>query len=536
MRTLFLFITCLVSISVLPDADHKVLCGQFYRWNELTNEVLMEKGNDYMRLQEKYDSAMICFSILSNRYYENKLEGEDMAYGVRAMVKIAALLIHHYGDFEKAQSYLLMAEDIARKNHLEKCMPYLLNIKATLIQKHAVCFQLEDADSIVLSANKEAYLSSLEMKQWNALVGNIIDMAYYAVANDIVPSVRKEMDVFLKLSIPDTAEHIGFARNMCEAIICFEQHDYEKCFRLLEALSQSDDHQEKRKATLLQGWLHFRLDEDEEGLQAFDKVERLTKDTNCGESCLDVYHFKSLYYHDKHNKALADKYRLLYLEERDSIENSSKMNKVGETEFLFQLYQANDEIREQAYKRQMQERMMWMAIGFSILLAALLVLLLRKYMQIRQKNEQLYRRNAELVKTEVDNQQQEKPKYAKRSLGKDAKTELMSKIQSVMESSDEIFSVDFSQGRLAEICESDQNHVSQVINELCNCNYNALLNEYRIHEARRRISDQVTYGNYTIEAIAESVGFKSRSHFVRLFKEQTGLTPSTYIKMARKQL
>ena len=174
-----------------------------------------------------------------------------------------------------------------------------------------------------------------------------------------------------------------------------------------------------------------------------------------------------------------------------------------------------------------------MSIFFSFVLTTLLVLLIIKYKQIRQKNEQLYRRNAELVAAE--RQQSDKPKYAKRSLGENIKVELMSKIRQVMESSDEIFTVDFSQGRLAELCETDQNHISQVINELCNCNYNALLNEHSIREACRRISDKATYGNYTIEAIGESVGIKSRSHFVKLFKEQTGLTPSTYMKMARKQ-
>jgi dihydrofolate synthase/folylpolyglutamate synthase len=38
----------------------------------------------------------------------------------------------------------------------------------------------------------------------------------------------------------------------------------------------------------------------------------------------------------------------------------------------------------------------------------------------------------------------------------------------------------------------------------------------------------------TIEAIAQSVGFKSRTSFVALFKKLTGLTPSAYQKMARQ--
>ena len=49
------------------------------------------------------------------------------------------------------------------------------------------------------------------------------------------------------------------------------------------------------------------------------------------------------------------------------------------------------------------------------------------------------------------------------------------------------------------------------------------------------MGDLNNYGNYTIEAISESVGFKSRSTFVTSFKRITGLTPSQYQRMAREE-
>ena len=39
----------------------------------------------------------------------------------------------------------------------------------------------------------------------------------------------------------------------------------------------------------------------------------------------------------------------------------------------------------------------------------------------------------------------------------------------------------------------------------------------------------------TNETIAEGVGFKSRSHFIRTFKMVTGLTPSQYQKIAKSE-
>jgi AraC-like DNA-binding protein len=76
--------------------------------------------------------------------------------------------------------------------------------------------------------------------------------------------------------------------------------------------------------------------------------------------------------------------------------------------------------------------------------------------------------------------------------------------------------------------------VSQVINEQMGKNFNALLNEYRIQEACRRFNDIANYGNYTIEAIGNSVGYNSRSTFITQFKSVTGLTPSEFQKMAKE--
>jgi AraC-like DNA-binding protein len=89
--------------------------------------------------------------------------------------------------------------------------------------------------------------------------------------------------------------------------------------------------------------------------------------------------------------------------------------------------------------------------------------------------------------------------------------------------------------RLAMLSGSKYKYVSQVINEYYEQNFNNFLNSYRIKEACKRMSDLENYGNYTIEAISESVGFKSRSTFVASFKRITGLTPSQYQRMAREE-
>ncbi|RRD00977.1 helix-turn-helix domain-containing protein [Prevotella sp. OH937_COT-195] len=141
----------------------------------------------------------------------------------------------------------------------------------------------------------------------------------------------------------------------------------------------------------------------------------------------------------------------------------------------------------------------------------------------------------ELKKTDNKNDAEKEltEKYRNSNLGEDEKQELADKIVKVMETSEEVFSIDFSAESLSLLVEAKQRYVSQVIHEKYHCNFNSLLSQYRIKEACRRFNDIENYGNYTIEAIANSVGFKSRSNFTSIFKRVTGLTPSEYQDMAK---
>ena len=44
--------------------------------------------------------------------------------------------------------------------------------------------------------------------------------------------------------------------------------------------------------------------------------------------------------------------------------------------------------------------------------------------------------------------------------------------------------------------------------------------------------DAANFGNYSIQGISESVGYKSASNFISSFKRVTGMTPSLYQKLS----
>ena len=124
-------------------------------------------------------------------------------------------------------------------------------------------------------------------------------------------------------------------------------------------------------------------------------------------------------------------------------------------------------------------------------------------------------------------------KYQTSSLNVEGKKQIERKIIGVMEETTEFCSTDFTLDRLAELVGTNSKYVSQVINDTYKKNFNSFINTYRIQLARERLIDVENYGNYTIKGIAESVGFKSPTTFINVFKKAVGLTPSMYQNMAK---
>ena len=74
-------------------------------------------------------------------------------------------------------------------------------------------------------------------------------------------------------------------------------------------------------------------------------------------------------------------------------------------------------------------------------------------------------------------------------------------------------------------------HLSQIVNERLNQTFSDLINRYRVEEVKRRFADPACR-HYSLLAIAEEVGFRSKSSFNAIFKKYTQMTPSEYRKAA----
>lgn len=75
----------------------------------------------------------------------------------------------------------------------------------------------------------------------------------------------------------------------------------------------------------------------------------------------------------------------------------------------------------------------------------------------------------------------------------------------------------------------NRNAISKAVNSALQKNFSAFINDYRIREAIRLLSDPANDA-LTTDAIATDAGFNSRETFYRAFKARTGITPTQFRK------
>ncbi len=290
----------------------------------------------------------------------------------------------------------------------------------------------------------------------------------------------------------------------------------------------------------------------DQAIDAVTKMKHWADIYDLKDGKIEVYRLLADYMQKAGRDGKADAYMREYYLLKDSLQNYQRVMSVGQLDFIGRIEAANRKVQA------MQERHRAMAVGgvVALLLASVvsvsLAIVWRKNKTLRQANRALYSKNSELLAADEElrrlhkrelvelrasmecaKDQAAQKKYRSSQLSEVEKQSLVHAIKDVMERGGEIFDPDFSVGRLSELVGRNSKYVSQVINERMGGNFNRLLNEYRVREACRRINSSGC-ANITIEALANNLGFKSRTSLTTAFKSQTGLSPSEYIRIANE--
>jgi AraC-like DNA-binding protein len=114
------------------------------------------------------------------------------------------------------------------------------------------------------------------------------------------------------------------------------------------------------------------------------------------------------------------------------------------------------------------------------------------------------------------------------SYSKEKEDKIFEEIESLFKKEKPYIDPDFNLNKLSERLHSNRTYISNIINSKTGDSFVKYINTYRVKEAKKLLIDNDNKV-LTLDAIGKMAGFNASSTFNRVFKQETGVTPSFYM-------
>ena len=173
-------------------------------------------------------------------------------------------------------------------------------------------------------------------------------------------------------------------------------------------------------------------------------------------------------------------------------------------------------------------------IGGIVISAIILILLYFQYRSRHHAYKKLVEKNMEMIKAQKlkeqkvygNSSQTNNLANSSESANQQALYEILLEY---MRNKKPFLESNLTEKEMANKLQTNTHYISEVINQRFGYNFTRFVNEYRVNEACKLLSDP-NNNHFTIESIAQQSGFNSKSAFNNAFKSITGVTPSYYKK------
>ena len=201
--------------------------------------------------------------------------------------------------------------------------------------------------------------------------------------------------------------------------------------------------------------------------------------------------------------------------------------------YLFRIRQAGDPTSETSIDITVRRGVNWAIVAsiILILLASVLAFLLIR-LRLRARAENLLRIRQEETDRHAAEQaalDEQLKRYRTTRLSDEECRRLHRKLETLMKQEKPYTNPDLKSSDLAEMIGSSAHALSFLFNQFLHKNYYDYVNEYRVAEFKRLVS-QPDSSKYTLTAMSQKCGFSSRASFFRHFKNLTGITPADFLK------
>ncbi len=536
----------------------------------MSSKDLYKKGEQLLN-KDLADSALFYFEVINNR------EPANDEYTYAQSLHQAGTIYYAHNSYARAMELYMTCLEISEREHYDKILPTLYKDIGNIYSM----FHDYEQSSALYKKTLDIARKQHDVPLANKMLNNLI-FAY----TPKTPLAQYKKWLSEIKAHPEKRPRYGYDLLMIEGqILSYENRNQEAISFFKKAVTYSKTHN-LNQLSCVSAYsclidMYLETGQRDSALVYLMQNKAIAEQTgNTALLTMTLNNLSTAY--AKTNKELSLKYKSQYLMLSDSIFNANEFNGIRNALFFHEIGKNTKTIDDLSALNQAKSQLISsQRYGIIILVVCLLVfvvltvLIVRKNKLIKTTYQNLFAKNQEdiitknayaqaiktleekiaLLKSEND-KQAAKPatKTASKAsdeesstkttsgdksikLSEEARNELLSSILHIMEHTKAFCDSDFGIEKLATMVHSNARYVSLVINVVYQENFRTFLNRYRIKEAMLKMNDQATNGNYTLRAIAESVGYKSQANFINVFTRITGIKPSTYQKMvSEKQL
>lgn len=293
--------------------------------------------------------------------------------------------------------------------------------------------------------------------------------------------------------------------------------------------------------------LYGKMRQYEKAISYSIRANNMAAEHNLISASQEILPLLSSFYAEKKDYQNAFLYLKQYqkLNESNAVSSLKKIQTEYETDIRFQeaaLFKKQKELKDaQIYAQQI---LIIFTITGSIVFLVLFIFILIRSRQLKKSYEMLFKHAQERVRKEKEIQEMKemkeikenpkKEKYAGSLLSEESNQILYTNLLELMEQEKIYLNNKLTIDEVAKRLMTNRSYLSQMINDKFKTNFNNFINEYRVKEAQRLLLENNT-NNYSIEGVSISVGFNSKSTFNAAFKKFTGIRPSEFIQLKKKQ-
>lgn len=313
---------------------------------------------------------------------------------------------------------------------------------------------------------------------------------------------------------------------LSSAIAYYEKEDYKSSLDSILKLREYNNKKDFGNSinvlmNLYQGKIYLKQQKNELAIKNFEKVDSISTSKNYFHSSIRE-NYTLMYNYYKQKKDI--KNQLYYINKllvTDSILDSDYAyllkninDKYTKPNLIAEKQKIINSLESSGFNKKM-------GIVFLLSFSCILIIALAR----NTKKMQLYKKRIEELGT---------TKKVQTYIIDDNTTKRILDDLSKIEQSELFLNKDFNLAHLSKLLNTNTSYLSQTINKHKKLTFKQYLMDLRINFLIKQLDENPILRKHSIEALAESIGYKNASSFTRIFKNHIGISPSEYFRKRYK--